>query len=82
MIPDPERSELEKYAFDQITKVCNEIGPRMPGSQEEAGAHDYIKQELAKFVEQIFGFLSVLQMKLKRLILIPCSPVWFRSGLF
>ncbi|MHA1111633.1 MAG: M28 family metallopeptidase [Promethearchaeota archaeon] len=53
MISDPELLKLEKYAVDQIIHVCNEIGPRMPGSQEEARGHDYMKQELAKFVDEV-----------------------------
>lgn len=43
-IPD----EISNYMYDFIEKTIDDIGPRMPGSEEEAKSAEYIKKELEK----------------------------------
>ena len=43
-IPD----EISNYMYDFIEKIIEDIGPRMPGSEEEAKSAEYIKKEMEK----------------------------------
>ena len=48
---DPKR--LAKFAVKNITRICNEIGPRKPGSPEELKAQELMAKELSKSCEDV-----------------------------
>ncbi len=48
---DPKR--LARFSVKNITKICNEIGPRRPGSPEELKAQKLMAKELSKSCEEV-----------------------------
>ncbi len=50
--------KLTKFSVKGITRICNEIGPRQPGSPEELKAQELMAKEMKKYCDdvQIEGF--------------------------
>ena len=45
--------KLGKYAVKNITRICNEIGPRKPGSPEELKAQKLMAKDLEKSCDEV-----------------------------
>ncbi len=45
--------KLTRYSVKNITRICNEIGPRRPGSPEEFKAQQLMAKELAKTCDTV-----------------------------
>ncbi len=45
--------KLGKYAVKNITRICNEIGPRKPGSPEELKAQELMAKDLEKYCDEL-----------------------------
>lgn len=45
--------KLGKYAVKNITRICNEIGPRKPGSPEELKAQQLMAKDLEKYCDEV-----------------------------
>ncbi len=45
--------KLSRFAKKSITRICNEIGPRKPGSPEELKAQELMAKELGKYCEDV-----------------------------
>lgn len=45
--------KLGKYAVKNITRICNEIGPRKPGSAEELKAQKLMAKDLEKTCDEV-----------------------------
>ncbi len=45
--------ESTNFTVREIKKVCKNIGPRAPGSENEAKAQEYIKENCAKFADTV-----------------------------
>lgn len=45
--------KLGKYAVKNITRICNEIGPRKPGSPEELKAQKLMAKDLEKTCDEV-----------------------------
>ncbi|MBR4858187.1 MAG: M20/M25/M40 family metallo-hydrolase [Clostridia bacterium] len=45
--------KLSRFAVKGITRICNEIGPRKPGSPEELKAQELMAKELAKSCDEV-----------------------------
>ena len=45
--------KLAKYAVKNITRICNEIGPRKPGSPEELKAQKLMAKDLEKTCDEV-----------------------------
>ncbi len=45
--------KLARFAKKSITRICNEIGPRKPGSPEELKAQELMAKELGKYCEDV-----------------------------
>ena len=44
---------LSKYAVKNITRICNEIGPRKPGSPEELKAQELMAKDLKNYCDDV-----------------------------
>ncbi len=44
---------LARFAVKNITRICNEIGPRRPGSPEELKAQELMAKELSKYCDEV-----------------------------
>lgn len=44
--------KLSKFSVKGITRICNEIGPRQPGSPEELKAQELMAKELKKILRR------------------------------
>ena len=45
--------KLSRYAVKNITRICNEIGPRKPGSPEELKAQELMAKDLKNSCENV-----------------------------
>ena len=45
--------KLSKFSVKGITRICNEIGPRQPGSPEELKAQELMAKELKKYCDEV-----------------------------
>lgn len=54
--------KLGKYAVKNITRICNEIGPRKPGSPEELKAQQLMAKDLEKYCDEV----SIEEFKVHR----------------
>lgn len=45
--------KLSRFAVKGITRICNEIGPRKPGSPEELKAQELMAKELSKYCDDV-----------------------------
>lgn len=45
--------KLSRFAMKSITRICNEIGPRKPGSPEEFKAQQLMAKELSKHCDKV-----------------------------
>ena len=45
--------KLSRFAVKGITRICNEIGPRKPGSPEELKAQELMTKELKKSCDEV-----------------------------
>lgn len=45
--------KLSKFSVKGITRICNEIGPRQPGSPEELKAQELMARELKKYCDEV-----------------------------
>ena len=52
-ISDKKIEESTKYIMDNITLIVNKCGDRYPGSKGENAAHEYLKEELSKYVDEV-----------------------------
>ncbi len=52
-ISDKKLEESIKYIIDNITHIVNKCGDRYPGSKGENNAHEYLKEELSKYVDEV-----------------------------
>lgn len=44
---------LNNYMYEFIEKVCNDIGPRESGTEQEILAGNLIEEELKKFCDEV-----------------------------
>lgn len=45
--------KLSRFSVKNITRICNEIGPRKPGSPEELKAQKLMAKELEKYCDEV-----------------------------
>ena len=45
-------ANLNNYMYEFIEKICNEVGPRESGTEQELRAGDMIEEELKKFCDE------------------------------
>lgn len=45
--------KLTKFSVKGITRICNEIGPRQPGSPEELKAQELMAKEMKKYCDEV-----------------------------
>ncbi len=45
--------KLSKFSVKGITRICNEIGPRQPGSPEELKAQELMAKEMKKYCDDV-----------------------------
>ncbi|MBT4352048.1 M28 family peptidase [archaeon] len=67
---------MNNYPLDFIENICNNIGPRLPGSKNEEKAGQYIKKELEKYCDEIKveEFYTPI---LKKFVLLKISTAFF-----